>query len=164
SDAVVLREFDLSSKTFVSDGYRLPEAKGETTWLDPDTLLLTSAWGGEATTSGYARTVRLWRRGTDPAPAPGILQVPRQSGGISVLIDRTEAAGAVWFFDTFSYFDALLRFARSPTGEQSLLDLPTDIQIDARNGWVAVKRRTPWTIAGKTWPGDTVLGIRLDAL
>jgi prolyl oligopeptidase len=164
SDAVVLREFDLLSKTFVSDGYRLPEAKGEVSWLDPDTLLLTSAWGGDATTSGYARTIRLWRRGTDAAEAPVIFEVPRESVATSILVDRTEAAGAVWFYDTFGYFDARLWFARSPTGERTALDLPTNIQIDARSGWVALKRRTAWTIAGKTCPGDTLLGIRLDAL
>ena len=45
-------------------GFVLPEAKGGVDWLDADTLLLSSAFGeGMATTSGYARTVRRWRRG-----------------------------------------------------------------------------------------------------
>ena len=64
SDAVTLREFDVDTKSFVADGFTLPEAKGGVDWLDADTLLLSSAYGeGMATTSGYARTVRLWRRG-----------------------------------------------------------------------------------------------------
>ena len=79
SDAVVLREFDLASRTFVKDGFVLPEAKGWVSWLDPDTLLLSSAWGGDVTTSGYARTVRLWRRGSDAAQAPVLFEVPRES-------------------------------------------------------------------------------------
>ena len=66
SDAAVLREFDIETKAFVDGGFMLPEAKGGVEWLDADTLLLSSAYGeGMATTSGYARTVRLWRRGTD---------------------------------------------------------------------------------------------------
>ena len=45
-------------------------------WLDRDTLLLASARGGAVTTSGYARTVRLWRRGTKPDEAPVLFEVP----------------------------------------------------------------------------------------
>src|ERR1700753_285483 len=63
SDAVVFREFDLDTKTFVTDGFTLSEAKSSAGWLDQDTLLLSSAHGdGMATPSGYARTVRLWQR------------------------------------------------------------------------------------------------------
>jgi prolyl oligopeptidase len=164
SDAVVLREFDLSSKTFVGDGYRLPEAKGQVDWIDPDTVLLTSAWGGDTTTSGYARTIRLWRRGADPGEAPVIFEVPRQSMSASSVVDRTAPTGAVWFYDSVGFFDVRLSFARSPTGDRIEPGLPTDIQIDARNGWVALKRRTAWTIAGKTYPADTLLGLRLDTL
>jgi prolyl oligopeptidase len=57
-DAAVLREFDIDTKSFVKDGFFLPEAKGGAGWLDADTLLLSSAFGeGMATTSGYARTI-----------------------------------------------------------------------------------------------------------
>ena len=75
SDAVTLREFDMDAKDFVADGFVLPEAKGGATWLDGDTLLLSSAYGeGMATTSGYARTIRLWRRGQDIDKAPVIFE------------------------------------------------------------------------------------------
>jgi len=53
SDAAVLREFDLATKSFVPDGFDLPEAKSSAQWLDRDTLLLASALGeGHSTTSG----------------------------------------------------------------------------------------------------------------
>src|SRR5204863_1429229 len=58
SDAAVLREFDLASKSFVADGFVLPEAKSQASWVDDDTLLLASAHGGDVPTSGYSRTVR----------------------------------------------------------------------------------------------------------
>ena len=91
SDAVVLREFDLTSRTFVKDGFVLPEAKGWVSWLDPDTLLLNSAWGGDVTTSGYARTVRLWRRGVDAAQAPVLFEVPRESMSAGASVDLEHA-------------------------------------------------------------------------
>src|SRR3989442_14450952 len=52
SDATETREFDLTSKTFVSDGFRIPEAKTRTAWIDDSTLLLGTAFGpGSLTTS-----------------------------------------------------------------------------------------------------------------
>ena len=32
------------------------------------------------------------------------------------------------------------------------LDLPTDVQVDAHRGWIAVKPRKAWTVGGKTCP------------
>jgi prolyl oligopeptidase len=63
-DAVEVREFDLATRRFVDGGFRLPEAKQTIAWLDENRLLVATA-AGPATTSGYAREVRLWQRGTD---------------------------------------------------------------------------------------------------
>ena len=61
-DAVVVREFDLTSKSFLKDGFNLPEAKTDATWFDDDTILYATSKDGE-TTSGYARKIKLWTRG-----------------------------------------------------------------------------------------------------
>jgi prolyl oligopeptidase len=75
ADAVVIREFDLVEKHFVEGGFYLPEAKGGADWVDEKTLLVSSALGGEAfqTISGYARTARIYRRGTEFTAAPIVL-------------------------------------------------------------------------------------------
>jgi prolyl oligopeptidase len=62
-DAVEVREFDIETRQFVPGGFRLPEAKQTIAWLDENRLLVATA-AGPATTSGYAREVRLWQRGT----------------------------------------------------------------------------------------------------
>ncbi|HYW58982.1 MAG TPA: S9 family peptidase, partial [Xanthobacteraceae bacterium] len=65
SDATAIREFDLDAKRFVADGFSLPESKAWASWIDEDRVLVGSPLGGDdfATESGYARTLRLWRRG-----------------------------------------------------------------------------------------------------
>ena len=89
SDAVVLREFDLTAHAFILDGFTVPEAKSSVDWLDRDLLLLSSALGGGmATNSGYARTVRLWRRGQSPFDAPVIHAVPATYMAVSAALDR----------------------------------------------------------------------------
>jgi len=69
-DAAVVREFDLATKAFVTDGFRLAEAKSQITWLDEDTVVFGTDFGpGSMTSSGYPRIVKIWKRGEPMANA-----------------------------------------------------------------------------------------------
>ena len=66
-DAVIQREFDLETKAWVENGFQTPEAKQSLSWLDHDTVLISTDWGGDGSTlteSGYASVVKRWTRGT----------------------------------------------------------------------------------------------------
>jgi prolyl oligopeptidase len=64
-DATEIREFDLVTKQFVKDGFVLPVAKSQASWIDKDTLFVATDFGaGSMTQSGYARIAKRWRRGT----------------------------------------------------------------------------------------------------
>ena len=66
----MVREFDLKTKEFVTDGFYLPEAKSEVAWRDRDTLYVGTDFGpGSLTASGYPRIVKEWKRGTPLAEA-----------------------------------------------------------------------------------------------
>jgi len=63
-DAVVNREFDLETKTFVDGGFVTPEAKQGLAWAGRDTVLVATNWGeGTLTESGYPFVVKRWTRG-----------------------------------------------------------------------------------------------------
>jgi prolyl oligopeptidase len=163
ADAVVLREFDLASRDFVSGGFTLPEAKGGAAWLDRDSLLLSSAWGeAMATGSGYARTVRVWRRGTDPVKAPIIFETSADRMAVWADVDREVEDERVWFVERLGFFDAVVSIGNQ-TGPQTRIDLPTDVWVQWHRGWLAARRRTPWKVDGETHPPDTVLGISFAA-
>ncbi len=162
-DAAVLREFDISSKTFVVDGFELPEAKSGADWLDRDTLLLASALGeGMATTSGYARTVRLWRRGTDVKTAPVLFETTAESMSVSASIDHTYEKETVWFVDRPGFFDVVI-WRGDRAGPKVKLDLPTDIELEVEHGWLLIKRRTVWEVGEVTHAPDTLLAILMAA-
>jgi prolyl oligopeptidase len=72
-DAVVLREYDLKAKKLAKDGFALPEAKSDASYLDDNTVLFATAKDGE-TSSGYAIKVRLWKRGTSITDAPTVYE------------------------------------------------------------------------------------------
>jgi prolyl oligopeptidase len=163
SDAVTLREFDITTKAFVPDGFILPEAKGGADWLDADTLLLSSAYGDDmATTSGYARTVRLWRRGADVNQAHVIFETAPGNMAASSNVDRTGDTLRVWFVERLDFFNCHL-WLGNENGARSKLDLPTDIWMEADRDWLVVKLRSAWAAGGQTHAPDTVLGISLSA-
>lgn len=70
-DASERREFCLKTKTFVADGFTVPESKTTVTWQDLDTLIIgTTLTPDEQTDSSYACTIKRWQRGTQLADAP----------------------------------------------------------------------------------------------
>ena len=159
-DAVVLREFDVWAREFVPGGFALPEAKGGADWVDRDTLLLSSALGeGMATRSGYARTARLWRRGTDALAAPVLFETDAQSMAAWGEVDRDEP-GRLVFAEKPGFFDTIY-WLGDEGGPRLRLDLPTDASPSWHQDWLTVRLRTPWMVGGATYAAGSLLGIGL---
>ncbi|MGI9501628.1 MAG: prolyl oligopeptidase family serine peptidase, partial [Geminicoccaceae bacterium] len=163
SDAVVLREFDLTTRSWVEDGFYLPEAKGGIAWLDRETLLLSSAIGeGMATTSGYSRTVRLWRRGEDVEHAPVLFETETDNLRSWALVDRTAGREDIWFGDWPGFFEQRW-WIGDRSGPKTRIDLPADAGFQVRSDWLVVRPRSRWTVGGKNHAPDSVLGISFPA-
>ncbi len=74
-DATTYREYDLATRSFVRNGFTLPEAKSGVTWLDRNTLIVATDWGaGTMTESGYPFVVKRWTRGTPLSSATEIMR------------------------------------------------------------------------------------------
>jgi prolyl oligopeptidase len=163
SDAVLLREFDLSARAFVRDGFQLPEAKSAIDRLDRDTLLLAAPLGpGMATRTGYARTVRLWQRGRDPITAPVIFEIPEDHAVAWAGVDREVADERIWFAEKPGWLDTNV-WIGNRSGPTTRLDVPADASAHVHRGWLAVKPRTPWTVGAKTYATDTIIAISFAA-
>ena len=62
-DAIVIREFDLINKQFISDGFITAESKQYFSWLNEDELLIATNFGRDSMNeSGYPRQVKVWNR------------------------------------------------------------------------------------------------------
>jgi prolyl oligopeptidase len=82
-DAAVMREFDVASKSFVKDGFIIPEAKGGAAWEDENTLLVATDWGDDTmTTSGYPFVDKRWTRGTPLADAVEVVRGDKTDVGV----------------------------------------------------------------------------------
>lgn len=74
-DAVVIREFNFRTKTFLDNGFATPEAKQTVAWIDSDTLLVATDWGDETVTeSGYPYVLKRWERGTPLTAAKEVIR------------------------------------------------------------------------------------------
>jgi prolyl oligopeptidase len=84
-DAVVVREFDTTTKAFVDGGFILPEGKHRISWLDRDTLLVATDFGeGTLTESGYPYIVKSLSRGQTLAQATEVYRGEQADGGYGV--------------------------------------------------------------------------------
>jgi prolyl oligopeptidase len=165
ADAVVIREFDLAHKRFVEGGFFLPEAKGGAGWLDDNTLLVSSALGGEAfqTASGYARTVRRWQRGTPFEAAPVLFEC-----------ERTEMVAWGWREHSPSYprtcfmrrpdFFRMAFYVEGGDGAQRQLDIPADAYLYVERNWLVLNLRSDWADAERRYKAGALLVSDIDAL
>ena len=82
ADADVTREFDLSKKEWLKDGFFRAEAKGGLGWIDQDNVFVYTDFGdGTMTTSGYPRVVKRWKRGTPMSAATPVYEgTPQEIG------------------------------------------------------------------------------------
>lgn len=85
TDADIVREWDRATKSFVKDGFTLPQAKSSVTWENADTLLVATDYGKDSmTASGYPRIVKRWKRGTPLSAAVTVAEGEAADVGINV--------------------------------------------------------------------------------
>ncbi|HEY1630427.1 MAG TPA: prolyl oligopeptidase family serine peptidase [Rhizomicrobium sp.] len=144
-DAVVVREFDLATKSFVKDGFALAEAKSQITWLDDDRVLFGTDFGpGSMTTSGYPNVVKLWKRGTPMASAQTIFtgKLSDVSSGPAVF---REPSGAIALVQRgISFFESEYYLVNAD-GTTTKLNLPLGADLKgASKGQLLFTLRDDW--------------------
>ncbi|MGO4147726.1 prolyl oligopeptidase family protein [Paenarthrobacter sp. YAF11_1] len=161
-DADRHREFDVESRTFVEGGFDLPTAKGNVSWFDADTLLVSStAEGLPATTSSYARTGVKLRRGQTLAQAERLFEIPEDHMLAMVAHDSTpgyERTFAVDYIDFYNRSTWLL-------SEDSwvAIEVPTDVNISAHRDWLLFRPQKDWDVDGSVYPAGSLLAADFES-
>ncbi|WP_234024867.1 prolyl oligopeptidase family serine peptidase [Tsuneonella amylolytica] len=164
-DATELREFDIATRSFVKDGFFLPESQGGVQWLDQDTLLVSRSFGDDTITeSKYPFTTREWKRGTRIEDAPEIFrgQPSDVSSQAFLLRDNEGTVHARAARRGTSFFESD-NFVWSG-GEWLKLDMPKKSGFGGIiDGQLLFSISEPWTIGGTTYPTDSILSADLAA-
>ncbi|BBB64761.1 prolyl oligopeptidase [Undibacterium sp. YM2] len=162
SDAVVTREFDLASKSFVKGGFSLPEAKMSLDWVNKDTLFVATDFGaGTLTDSGYARVVKEWKRGTELSAAKTLFEGQKTDMAVGANssdhkgIHRELVGRQITFYTSEQYL--------KEGDKLSKLDIPAKSNLYFFDKQAVITPREAWTVGGKTYASGSVLAIDFDA-
>jgi prolyl oligopeptidase len=164
ADASVVREFDLSTLAFVPDGFSLSEAKSEVSWIDADHIFVSTDFGpGSLTSSGYARVLKQWRRGTPLAEATVIFEGDTDDVAVSATHDPTPGfeRDLIVRWRDFFHGERYLRVADAGATDLVRIPVPDDAVIDLHREWLLIRPRTPWTVDGVRYPSGCLLAARL---
>jgi len=145
-DAVVVREFDPLTKSFVADGFYLSEAKSAIAWLDENAVLFGTDFGpGSMTTSGYPRIVKLWKRGEPMASARTVYEGKVADVGATGVVFHTPGGTMALIERDISFFSAEFHLL-TPAGTTRQLPLPLGADLKgALRGHLLFTLREDWT-------------------
>ncbi|HZU48841.1 MAG TPA: prolyl oligopeptidase family protein [Mycobacterium sp.] len=156
SDAAVVREFDMETREFVSDGFVLPEAKTYISWADPDTVLLGTDFGeGSLTESGYPRVVKRWRRGEPLAEAQTLFEASRSDVLVAASVDRTPGFERTMLRRAIDFFNDEVYELRGD--ELIRIDAPTDATVSVHRQWLLIELRTDWFTGSGSYAAGSLL-------
>ena len=157
-DTFVTREFDLTTKQFVADGFTLPAAKSQLAWRDRNTLYVGTDFGpGSLTNSGYPRFVKSWRRGTPLSDAVTVFegQATDVAAAGSVENDREHhreyVTRALDYFRSEAYVqqgDKLIR-----------IEVQDDADTGSFGDQILIRLRSDWEVGGKRYPAGSLLAM-----
>jgi prolyl oligopeptidase len=163
TDANVVREFDLSTRDFVKDGFALPLSKNRWTWVDADTLLVgTAAAGDPVTDSGYPRAVRLWKRGTPLSQARVVFEGQQRDVWASASSDRTPGFERSFVMRGIDFYRHEM-FVLDGAGLKQV-PKPQDAQVAFWKERALMRLRSDWKQGERVWPAGSLLVMSASAL
>jgi prolyl oligopeptidase len=151
ADATVVKEFNLTTKQFVKNGFYLPEAKSNISWIDKDTLFVGTDFENEAqplTDSGYPRLAKIWRRDTALSEAKTVYAAKKESvsvAGFAIEDSTSLETGKLHYFiqDSPSFFRT--NFFYYDQGKLTQLPIPDDADIEGLfRGDLYIQLKSDW--------------------
>jgi prolyl oligopeptidase len=162
ADADVTREFDLTTKGWVKDGFFRKEAKGALGWIDRDTVYVYTDFGpGSMTESGYPRIVREWKRGTPIESATLVYEGKPDDMYIAAGHDHTPGFERDFVSRTIAFYNDEL-YLRRADGKLDKVDAPNSANKTVHREWLTLELREPWNVGGREYKAGSLLATRFD--
>ena len=157
ADATVAREFDTLSKTFMKDGFTLPEAKTQVDWQDENHLIVGTDFGaGSMTDSGYARIVKLWTRGTPLSAATTLFEGEKKDTYVFASVQGMGKAQTMIVQRALDFY-RFDRFLVQANGTLRKLAIPADAQFQRWDQRLLVELRSDWKQGATTHKAGSLL-------
>jgi prolyl oligopeptidase len=161
-DAVVVREFDAVSKSFVEDGFVVPEAKSNVSWIGEDAVFVGTDFGaGSLTSSGYPRTVRVWNRGMALEDARQIAETDSSHVSISGFVSRQPEGDTRYVQVTPAFYRTELYWLDDDF-QPIRIPLQEDASFRGQLGdQLLILLRSDWRVGDETYSKGSLVSIGL---
>ena len=163
-DAVIIKEFDADKKQFIQNGFYMEEAKGWASYVDENTVVISTSFGeGTTTDSGYSRMAKLWKRGTLLKDAQLIYEGKQSDVGVWSGVFHDENKSYVYFSRALTIFSTQKLFWHD--NKVIALDIPDDSQINGiLKNQIIVQLKSDWIVNTKTYKSGTLISLNLTEL
>ncbi len=158
-DAVIIKEFDASTKSFVDDGFYIPEAKGSASWIDKNTIMVSTDFGDGVTTSGYPRQVKIWKRGTELKNAKLVFEGENDNMGTWGYTIPTKNKTYQLIMKYMTFYTA--KYFVIEEGKLIGLDLPDDIELSGiLNNMIIFRLKSDWEVNDQFYKQGSVISAK----
>ena len=141
-DATEIREFDLIKKDFITEGFFLPQAKNQASWINQDEIFILTDFGEESLTqAGYPNTIKKWHRDQDIEQAKVVFQAETTDQMLWCYHDYTKGyeKDVIYRFITFYSSEIyVLGFGQ--------VDVPLNAEVRFYDRWLCVLLHDDWSI------------------
>ena len=162
ADAVEIREFDLNTRTFIKDGFRLPEAKGGMTYMDADTVFVSTDFGpGSMSPSGYPRIVKIWKRGTPLNVAKTVYEAGVKDMAAGATHDFTPGYERNFVYRVPDFYSTEL-FELTKAGKLVKVEAPDSAEKSVVRDWLLIKPREDYKVGTTVYPAGSLIAANYD--
>jgi len=163
-DETVVREFQMSTRSFVPNGFNLPAAKSSVAWIDANTVFVGTDFGPDSlTSSGYPRQVRIWKRGTPLKKARLIFTGNKSDVSVDASRDFHTNSKSMYISQSTSFFESKLFVYEPNKGKQARLrQLPipeTAIVAGTFQDKIILRLRKDWNVDDKVFRAGSVVAF-----
>jgi prolyl oligopeptidase len=168
SDAGIHREFDLESRKLVpasEGGFEMPEGKSWARWWSADELLVSADFGaGSLTVSGYARELRLWKRGTPLSAAQPLFAADVKDVSVGWRVDIDAQGRQLLMAQRRLSFNTQATYLWDGQAFKPL-PVPADTIVRLQSGQLILETKSPMPFEGRNLAaGSLLMGSFADAV
>jgi prolyl oligopeptidase len=163
-DATIKREFDVNTQQFVEDGFYIPESKGGASYIDENTVIVSTDFGNHSmTASGYPRQARIWKRGTPMKNATLVMEGDSTDVSAFGYVMRDGAAAHLMFGRSITFYTSNSFVWQN--NKLVKINIPDDADISGIiNNQLLVQLKSDWKTGDKTFKQGSLISMDFTAL
>jgi prolyl oligopeptidase len=157
-----IREFNLSTKEFVKNGFLFPESKGDVSWIDQDHVLVARNFGpGTMTTSGYPSQIKVLKRGATLDQAETIFKTDTTHLGAFTFSLNYNSEQHLFIYEGISFYESNLYYLKE--NKLQKITYPKDAQLSGfHRGELIISLQSDWDINGKNYNKGALISMNLN--